>query len=68
MNLKHDPTKPSFGLHQKTKPSGEALVRAWLSHIGEEDPEIIEETIQRCRENKEVRAFFLNQAKANPLP
>lgn len=40
----------------------EQVVRRWLAHIQEDDPEIIDEVIHKCRDNPEARSYFLHRA------
>jgi hypothetical protein len=37
----------------------ERRVLAWLSFIGETDPAIIEDTLNRCRADQETMSYFL---------
>lgn len=56
------------GKNEIEKLTPEAAIRAWLAHIGENDADIIAETIQRCRDNPEVRAYFLGRSREVPQP
>jgi hypothetical protein len=38
-------------------------ILAWLAHIGEEEPEMISETLDRCRSDAEALAYFLLRAE-----
>lgn len=42
---------------------GLTCVLAWLEHIGETDPEIVADVLNRCRLDPEARAYFLKRAK-----
>lgn len=46
----------------------EALIRAWLAHIGESDPLMIADVIERCRTNSKVRDYFLARTAELPKP
>ncbi|MGH8547252.1 MAG: hypothetical protein ACRERU_01355 [Methylococcales bacterium] len=39
----------------------EKRIRDWLARIGETGPDIIGETVGRCRADPEVRAYFLTR-------
>jgi hypothetical protein len=48
---------------EKTKTqSKKQKILGWLAHIGETDPEIIEDTLARCRADQETMQYFLNRA------
>jgi isochorismate synthase EntC len=40
----------------------ERTVLAWLTHIGENDPVVIEDTLNRCRADQETMQYFLTRA------
>lgn len=44
----------------------ETRIRAWLAHIDETDPVMIEETLQRCATDPEALAYFLWRAQEVP--
>lgn len=44
----------------------EQAIRDWLTHIEEDDPEIIDEVVDKCRDNPEARAYFLRRAAEVP--
>lgn len=49
---------------ERIKQAGdEKKVLSWLSYIGETDQEIIEDTLRRCREDRETMEYFLNRAE-----
>lgn len=41
-------------------------IKAWLVHIGEADPVMVEETLQRCTSDPETLAYFLWRAQEIP--
>ncbi|CAA9892676.1 hypothetical protein METHB2_790010 [Candidatus Methylobacter favarea] len=41
----------------------EKAIRAWLSAIGEVDQAMIAETLARCRDDPDAKAYFLGRAK-----
>ncbi len=43
--------------------SEEINIRAWLKHIEETDPDIITETVDRCRDDLDARRYFLMRSK-----
>ena len=45
----------------------EQAIRGWLSSIGEDDPAIIEETIEQCRKDAGARSYFLQRATTEPF-
>lgn len=47
--------------HRAT-PAQQAAVRAWLAAIGETDPELIEEFMERCRRDPSALTYALRQA------
>jgi hypothetical protein len=51
---------PSLRRHE------ENAIRAWLARIGEDDQDIIAETLERCRVNLETREYFLKRADEVP--
>ncbi|MCU7803803.1 MAG: hypothetical protein KZQ96_11445 [Candidatus Thiodiazotropha sp. (ex Lucinoma borealis)] len=46
----------------------ESNIRAWLVHIGETDPAIIAEVLDKCRNNLEARRYFLKRSVEVPVP
>lgn len=46
----------------------EQAIRAWLIHIDEDDPAIIAEVLDKCRDNPEARAYFLGRSEEVPPP
>ena len=40
----------------------ETAIRGWLSSIGEEDPSVIGEVLNRCRQDPEALHYFLIRA------
>jgi hypothetical protein len=40
----------------------ETKILAWLAHIGEVDPEIIDDVIGRCRDDTDCMAYFLKRS------
>ena len=47
-------------------PADEVRVRAWLAHIDETDPVMIEETLRRCASDAETLSYFLWRAQEVP--
>lgn len=45
-----------------TSPDEREIV-AWLEHIGETDPAVFQETLNKCQSSKEGLAFFLDLAR-----
>tara|TARA_R110000868_G_scaffold75901_2_gene218652 strand:- start:275 stop:451 length:177 start_codon:yes stop_codon:yes gene_type:complete len=43
-------------------------VLAWLARIGEDDPVVIRETLQKCRSNDVFRAAFVAMARNPDAP
>lgn len=41
---------------------GEARIRAWLAHIGEEDPATLEEVMEDCRADPEAADYFISRS------
>lgn len=39
-----------------------AAIRSWLAYIGENDPAIISEVLQRCKNDAEARQYFEQRA------
>lgn len=39
--------------------AGETAIRAWLELIGERDPVMIDECLQRCRDDADALSYFL---------
>ena len=48
--------------HRAT-PAQQAAVRAWLAHINETDPELIEEFMERCWRDPEALTYALCRAR-----
>jgi len=48
--------------------NNEKAIRTWLGHIGEFNPAIIHEVLDKCRTDLEALAYFLNRVKAMPTP
>lgn len=46
----------------------EATIRAWLTHMGETDPDIIAEVLDKCRADMQAQAYFLRRAEEVPKP
>jgi len=44
----------------------ETRIRAWLAHIDETDPELIAETLQRCKTDADVLRYFLWRSEEVP--
>lgn len=44
----------------------ETRIRAWLTHIGEHDVEIIEDVLSRCAADPECRDYYLRRASKVP--
>jgi hypothetical protein len=42
----------------------ETAIRAWLAHIEETDPALIAETIERCQQDEDARAYFVWRAES----
>lgn len=40
----------------------EAIVRAWLAQIGEVDVDVVGDVLERCRQDDDVRQYFLDRA------
>jgi hypothetical protein len=40
----------------------------WLASIGEDDPEIIDETIQSCKTDPDTLSYFLQRANGTARP
>jgi len=38
-------------------------IRAWLAHIGETDPAMVNEVMERCRTDTDACAYFLKRAR-----
>jgi len=48
--------------------SENATIRKWLEYIGENDPLIIVDVMDKCGTDTEARIYFLNRAKEMPKP
>lgn len=46
----------------------EAVINAWLGHIEETDPAVIDSVLNDCRINAKIRNWFLVQAAEEPKP
>jgi hypothetical protein len=51
-----------YGLQPPLGRLEERDIREWLEHISEIDIELIEETLQRCRDDVDARVYFLKRA------
>ena len=47
----------------KLSPSEESNIRAWLTHIKETDPTIIDEILKMCRAELKHREYFLKRSE-----
>jgi hypothetical protein len=45
----------------------EAAIRGWLESIGETDPAIVAETLERCQRDSGAQGYFLNRANPEPF-
>jgi hypothetical protein len=62
--IAHDESEAQAGSPPDPMPGWqETTIRMWLDHIGETDPEIIAETINKCHVDIEAREFFLGRAR-----
>lgn len=43
-----------------------SIIRAWLAHIEETDPDIIAEVLDKCRSNPKALAYFLRRTEEAP--
>lgn len=41
----------------------ESSIHAWLTHIDETDPDIIDEVLDKCRTDSDARRYFLQRAE-----
>jgi len=46
----------------------ESNIRSWLAHIEETDPAIIAEVMDKCRNDREARQYFLKRSGEVPEP
>ena len=46
----------------------ESSILAWLAHIEETDPAIIAEVVDKCRNDREARRYFLKRSEEVPEP
>jgi hypothetical protein len=46
--------------------SEEQSIREWLAAIGETDSAIIDETLEKCRQDADARAYFVGRVKQEP--
>ena len=44
----------------------ELAIRDWLDHIGESDPELIYDVLEKCRTNCDALKYFLWRAEVMP--
>jgi len=72
-----DVLEPTIGFDSDEKPARcadtipgwqETKIRLWLRHIGENDPDVVTETILKCHSDMEARQFFLDRAAKALLP
>lgn len=47
-------------------PNDEANILAWLAHIKETDPDLIDGVVDKCRNDMEARRYVLKQSNAIP--
>lgn len=59
-----EPIERELGEQVDLETADEAMIRAWLTHISETDPELIEEVLDRCRRYPEDLAYFAERASA----
>lgn len=43
-------------------------IKTWLVSIGEDDPNIIDDTIDRCKDEPETLSYFLQRANGTARP
>lgn len=68
--VKVEPIQRELGEQVDLEPADEAAVRGWLAYINETDPELIEECLDRCRQDPESLAYYLGRsagARHEPL-
>jgi hypothetical protein len=64
-----DSSEPGHGeSHPRPAFAGEDRVRAWLAHIGEDDPGTIDAVLGKCRADAEALAYYLLRADEIRLP
>jgi hypothetical protein len=67
--LAAEPVVPDAGQSAAPMTGGEeALIRSWLESIGEDDPVIVDETLERCRQDAGARNYFLGQVTTKAEP
>lgn len=49
--------------HPKLSTGEEANIRAWLAHVGEADPAMIAEVVDKCLYDLEARRYVLNRSE-----
>lgn len=49
-------------------PNEESKILAWLAHIDETDPAIIAEVVDKCRNDREARRYFVKRSEEVPEP
>jgi hypothetical protein len=54
---------PPLGHKSEIFSEDERLILDWIAAIGENDPAIIADTLQRCRHDSECRNYFIARAK-----
>jgi hypothetical protein len=47
--------------------TNEKTVCDWLDRIGEDDPAVIDEVLDQCRQESEALVYFMMRAKASPI-
>lgn len=50
---------------QSRTPAGEAEIVDWLTRVGERDPQVVRETLDKCRVNPDALRFFLGLARGD---
>lgn len=54
------------GTSSSLRPDAEARIRAWLAHIRETDPTLIEDVLMRCAQDPDCLAYFMTRAGEVP--
>jgi hypothetical protein len=54
---------PNIGQAVPLTADKEAAIRSWLVNIGEGDLRIVDETVERCRQDASAQAYFLGRAR-----
>jgi hypothetical protein len=57
--FKLEHTKPDAAMTRED----ETAIRAWLAHIGEQSPEIINDVLAQCQRSIEARDYYTKRAK-----